>query len=556
MIMFVIVCFSCVGVRGISSQSEDEIGRSNLGLWNGGYFYEYMSKEYVGDSDQGDTITYRIRYRLKHWGSSYTYQVAPVHLYINDEFVTTFQSEVNEHVSNEDRVQGVYDVTMKKGVQNKMELRDTSVSITVINVSGYVYAPLPVYNVVFSDGFGHILKEEKVTKYQHATPPQLPSKDGYEVQGWDQGYTNITSDKHINATWNHIRYRLSVSPNGGVWNGSTSNKSFEQYAGVKREISNPSREGYVFNGWEVEGLGFFDGFVNNLTKAREFDVYYTISTLRQGWRDKSKNGLNTEIASMEAIKIELGNGLDAFFPIQYRMYCQGVGWLDWKQNNETAGTLQSNKRSEGIEIALQGKLSEYYDVEYRSYVESLGWQPWVKNGAFSGTTNQSLALQNVQIRLKRKLTSNPNNNIFYCLSGNASLKATWLPLPHMEAAYDRWFLVQETIQQTDLLRVIKAYDEYQNDISNRIEMIGFEGVRQGVVGDYNVQVRATSNMGNSCKATITIHVVDKLTKENIRGIDATHINELDRNSKWQTKKDILHNKLLSEDVKYSFQLQG
>jgi uncharacterized repeat protein (TIGR02543 family) len=50
---------------------------------------------------------------------------------------------------------------------------------------------------------------------------------------------------------------LTVNPNNGTWNGSTSSKSFSQAPTSTRTIANPTRTGYTFNGWTLTGGGSF-----------------------------------------------------------------------------------------------------------------------------------------------------------------------------------------------------------------------------------------------------------------------------------------------------------
>ena len=52
---------------------------------------------------------------------------------------------------------------------------------------------------------------------------------------------------------------LTVNPNGGTWNGSTSSQSLSQAPTSTRTIPNPTRTGYVFTGWTKSGGGSLSG---------------------------------------------------------------------------------------------------------------------------------------------------------------------------------------------------------------------------------------------------------------------------------------------------------
>lgn len=49
-------------------------------------------------------------------------------------------------------------------------------------------------------------------------------------------------------------YGLTVDPNGGTWEDFTSAQEYQLNKDETKEISNPTREGYTFGGWEVNGI--------------------------------------------------------------------------------------------------------------------------------------------------------------------------------------------------------------------------------------------------------------------------------------------------------------
>ncbi|MCL2632519.1 MAG: InlB B-repeat-containing protein, partial [Coriobacteriia bacterium] len=58
--------------------------------------------------------------------------------------------------------------------------------------------------VIFLDWNDVVLKVEEVPDGQAATPPEDPSREGYEFVGWDQDFTNVTSDMTIRAVYELI----------------------------------------------------------------------------------------------------------------------------------------------------------------------------------------------------------------------------------------------------------------------------------------------------------------------------------------------------------------
>ena len=72
-------------------------------------------------------------------------------------------------------------------------------------------------------------------------------------------YTYDDSNNSLVALWNINSYTLTVNPNGGTWSGSTSNQTFTQNYLTTKEIAEPTRTGYIFNGWSLSGYGSFSG---------------------------------------------------------------------------------------------------------------------------------------------------------------------------------------------------------------------------------------------------------------------------------------------------------
>lgn len=77
--------------------------------------------------------------------------------------------------------------------------------------------------------------------------------------------------------------KLTVNPNGGVWNGNQSNTTSNHNKGDVVEISNPTRNGYTFKGWDINNNSTISG--NKLTlgttdtviKAKWERNVYTVS---------------------------------------------------------------------------------------------------------------------------------------------------------------------------------------------------------------------------------------------------------------------------------------
>lgn len=88
--------------------------------------------------------------------------------------------------------------------------------------------------------------------------------------------------------------------------------------------------------------------------------------------------------------------------LRYKAHIQDIGWQDWKDNRQEAGTEGQSKRMEAIVLDF-GDEELNAQIEYRAHVQNIGWQDWVHGGQQCGTTGQSLRVEAVQIRLTGEL---------------------------------------------------------------------------------------------------------------------------------------------------------
>lgn len=110
-------------------------------------------------------------------------------------------------------------------------------------------------------------------------------KDDYEFVGWNTDKTktealyldgvsvkNLTSVNNnvvtLYAIWKVNTYSLSINPNTGVWNTKTDIQKFNLNYGETKEIANPTKEGYSFKSWTLEGAG---SLLNQTTFTMEYE---------------------------------------------------------------------------------------------------------------------------------------------------------------------------------------------------------------------------------------------------------------------------------------------
>lgn len=120
-----------------------------------------------------------------------------------------------------------------------------------------------------------------------------------------------------------------------------------------------------------------------------------------GWQNWKNEG---EIAGtignslrVEALKIQLYNNTQSNIHVKYRTHVQNIGWQDWKTDGQMAGTEGQSLRVEAVEIKLEGIGN--YIVEYKAHVENVGWQQWASSEMIAGTVEQSLRVEAIQARI-------------------------------------------------------------------------------------------------------------------------------------------------------------
>lgn len=111
--------------------------------------------------------------------------------------------------------------------------------------AGYTIVYLDTYTVTFQDHDGGIIKTETVQYDNNATAPAAPTRTGYTFNGWDKGFTNITADLTVTATYTVNQYTISFDSGGG----SAVTAISQDYDTEITAPDNPTKTGYIFNGW-------------------------------------------------------------------------------------------------------------------------------------------------------------------------------------------------------------------------------------------------------------------------------------------------------------------
>ena len=108
------------------------------------------------------------------------------------------------------------------------------------------------YTITFDSGEDATLENntKEVTYGETYGELPTPTKTGYTFAGWYKDEEKIESTTSVNvivnttltAKWEIIKSTLTVNPNGGIWEGETTEQTYTQDYGTTQEINNPSQE--------------------------------------------------------------------------------------------------------------------------------------------------------------------------------------------------------------------------------------------------------------------------------------------------------------------------
>ena len=156
------------------------------------------------------------------------------------------------------------------------------------------------YTVTFNPDGGEVTPTSKKVQNEgkYGELP-TPTKTGYTFNGWyntagtkieSTTTVNITSNETLTARWNAVKTTLTVNPNGGTWEGSTTTQTFTQEYNTTKNIANPTApKGYTIK---------FDGNGGNteqgeIIQSKTFDKWTltdgkTLSGTTYTFKDKNE----------------------------------------------------------------------------------------------------------------------------------------------------------------------------------------------------------------------------------------------------------------------------
>ena len=302
-------------------------------------------------------------------------------------------------------------------------------------------------------------KSLKITKkHKYSTSlsnlPSAATKTGYTLNGWFTSATGGTQvststtvpaeNKTYYAQWEIIKYTLTVNPNGGTWNGKTTNTTVTQnYDTTYKVTNNPTRAGYLFTGWTLSGNGNYSYYDTSVTptETKTFNYNSASSTVPTVYNN---SGGGTVTDSMVADSTATGKySLKVTTNGTATPGAGGVHVDAWPTTPGRINVLEVKaKIPTGYSLLLSG-IGEVYTgigANYR-YNDNAGTGAWKTyylvtysgdTGSFSPTaylylsgTNNKSVTWNINSIVMKSYTKSQFKTIYKFEIGNGTLTANW-----------------------------------------------------------------------------------------------------------------------------------
>lgn len=138
----------------------------------------------------------------------------------------------------------------------------------------------------------------------------------------------------------------------------------------------------------------------NLDNVRS-DIVYATRDNTDAWSSAVGNGqvsgkenYNNPITGLK-LKSNVGKN------VTYRAHIANEGWQDIKYDKQVSGS-ERNNAIEAIQLDLTDGLWQTHDIYYRVYVKDNGWLGWARNGQLAGSLGYGKPIYAVQIQIFKK----------------------------------------------------------------------------------------------------------------------------------------------------------
>lgn len=131
------------------------------------------------------------------------------------------------------------------------------------------------------------------------------------------------------------------------------------------------------------------GATGNVTGAH---LHYEIRNSSNKYGDVINPVEHLKIPNVVGTYDEINYQIEERF-LRYKVHVQDIGWTEWINENEIAGTIGEGKRIEAIIFeGLNG-----LELKARAHVQSIGWTDWKNVGEIIGTVGQGKRIEALEI---------------------------------------------------------------------------------------------------------------------------------------------------------------
>lgn len=248
---------------------------------------------------------------------------------------------------------GIYDFN-----NNYAYIHSSAISLLIKNGQAVINK---TYNITFnaSGGVFSDNSSSKVITINGGVTPEVekPTKEGYTFAGWDKQVSPASSNTTYTAQWIVNKYNVTFDANGGIFDDNTSKKILSIEYGTIPSISNPTREGYEFIGWDKE-LSKVTNTTTYIAKWNQVKTYKITFNASGGVFSNNDDKLT--------IKINQGNIPSVEVPTK-----EGYVFDGWSPELTVATedtTYNATWKEGTVEDYLDKKDSEFY-LEYLKEVD-------------------------------------------------------------------------------------------------------------------------------------------------------------------------------------------
>ena len=226
------------------------------------------------------------------------------------------------------------------------------------NATLYAYYTATTYTVIYNSngGTGTMANDTATYDSNFITTKNTFAKTGYTFNGWNEktdgtgtvwGLTTsgvyesgkswkwtYTKNITLYAQWKVNSYTLTVNPNGGTWNNSTSASTITQNYGTTYTLANPTKPGYTFTGWTLSGKGSLSGSTYTFADgAGTLTANYTESNYIVTY-DATTNGGST---AKQTASTKYKSSVD----LTKKAEKSGYEFVGWNTNKDSTSVLSS-----------------------------------------------------------------------------------------------------------------------------------------------------------------------------------------------------------------------